>query len=174
MLFVFLVFSVGLLFLSYFSFPERVSISGSHTVTSVYKSWYRHSYPVAFKLAYFPRLVFSALAEYSHLLVASDIQLNTYLSICHPSMLYLYLIEVSVSPCPMLFSQFSQLYLPCLKSFSLAFFFLLVFCRNPSQTSFSEKNEDQFKVMILCVKSHQLLSWLCQLRLINLPVPLMF
>lgn len=77
MLFVFLAFSVGLLFLSYFSFPERVSISGSHTVTSVYKSWYRHSYPVASKLAYFPRLVFSALAEYSHLLVASDIQLNT-------------------------------------------------------------------------------------------------
>ena len=36
-------------------------------------------------------------------------------------------------------SVFILLYLPCLKSFSLAFFFLLVFCRNPSQTSFSEK-----------------------------------
>ena len=161
--FVFLAFSVHLFFSFLFlSFHESVPISGFHTVTSVCKlktvSWPQalsdvlscpHAIDtVSQRLPSLLTFLDSCSQLWQNTLTSCSLRYSikhTYLSMCHPSMLYLYLIEVSVSSfCPMPSVSFhivifTMLNLPCLKSFSLAFFFLLVFCRNPSQTSFSEK-----------------------------------
>lgn len=136
----------------------------------------RYSDPMASKLAYFPRLMFQALKENSHS-CSLRYSVKRSLSICHLSVLYLYLIEVLGSPfCHMLFSQFlSSITFAMPKILSPDLFLSSIFLQKPiTRTSSSEKSEDKFKMMILCVRNHPLLSWLCQLRLTNLPAPQFF